>query len=80
MIIKGCEVNFDNLSDWSVGGLRNFKQELDKNIKNHLGDCSLELLLIKLIDIEIEKKIKIENIRLAAFNKQQDLISRYDRH
>lgn len=56
MILDGVEVNRDNIHDWSIPRLEGFKKLLGENIHWSKGDLHEELLLIKLIDIEIGRQ------------------------
>lgn len=74
MLINGIEVNRDNLRDWSQTTLRGVQKTLASNIHRGWGKVTEEKLLIKLISIEIKRKVEIENINLSAQKKSQWVI------
>lgn len=71
MLINGLEVNRDNVHDWSCKGLRIMQKELAHNVDTKLGDVREERLMIKLISIEIQRQIKVDNINTVAEKKKE---------
>lgn len=78
MLINGVEVNRDNLGDWSQTALRGMQKTLASNIHRGWGDVAEEKLLIKLISIEIKRKVEIEDINLSAQKKSKWVIDNWD--
>lgn len=78
MLINGMEINRDNLGDWSQTTLRGMQKTLASNVCHRLGDVTEEKLLMKLISLEIKRKVKIENINLAAEKKRRWIIDNWD--
>ena len=71
MLINGLEVNRDNLQNRSCGSLRNMQGTLVHNVGQDLGDTEEEKLMMKLISIEIQRQIKVDNINTAAEKKKR---------
>lgn len=78
MLINGIEVNRDNLRDWSQTTLRGIQKTLAFNVCHGLGNVTEEKLLMKLISLEIKRKVKIENINLSAQKKSKWLIDNWN--
>ena len=78
MLINGVEVNRDNLGDWSQTALRGVQKTLASNISQGWGDVAEEKLLMKLISIEIKRKVEIEDINLSAQKKSKRVIDNWD--
>lgn len=78
MLINGVEVNRDNLGDWSQTALRGVQKTLTSNISQGWGDVAEEKLLMKLISIEIKRKVEIEDINLSAQKKSKWVIDNWD--
>jgi len=78
MIVNCLEINRENLSDWSCDTLHKIQKTLAYNIVHRLGDINEEKLLLKLISIEIKRKIKVQNINTAAEKKKQWTIKHWD--
>ena len=66
MIVNGIEVSRHNLNDIGLSSLRDVQATLAHNVGQLWGDVTEEKLLMKLISIEIKRKVKVENINLAA--------------
>ena len=76
MLVNGVWVTFYNLYEWSVSRLRDIKATLSDNIEKSRGDNEFQACLIKLIDIEIDRKIRTENIDLSAERKSRSIIKK----
>lgn len=66
MLLNNFEVNEDNLRSWSVDDLRKMQNELSKLLEEQKGDYREEVLLLRLMTIEIKRQVKIQNINTAA--------------
>ena len=66
MLLNNFEVNEDNLRSWSVDDLRKMQKELNKLLEEQKGDYREEVLLLRLMTIEIKRQVKIQNINTAA--------------
>lgn len=66
MLLNNFEVNEDNLRSWSVDDLRKMQNELNKLLEEQKGDYREEVLLLRLMTIEIKRQVKIQNINTAA--------------
>lgn len=66
MLLNNFEVNEDNLRSWSVDDLRKMQNELNKLLEEQKGDYREEVLLLRLMTIEIKRQVKIQNINIAA--------------
>lgn len=66
MLLNNAEVNEDNLRSWSVDDLRKMQKELNKLLEEQKGDYREEVLLLRLMTIEIKRQVKIQNINTAA--------------
>lgn len=73
MIVKGIEVERHNLSSIGLSSLRDIQATLAHNVGQLWGDVTEEKLLMKLISIEIKRKVKVENINLAAKKQKKQL-------
>ncbi len=78
MLINGIEVNRDNLSDWSRTTLHGIQKTLASNVPQGWGDAAEKKLLMKLISIEIKRKVEIENINLSAQKKSKWVIDNWN--
>lgn len=78
MIVKGIEVERHNLSSIGLSTLRDIQATLAHNVGQLWGDVSEEKLLMKLISIEIKRKVKVENINLAAKKETERTIKNWD--
>lgn len=76
MIIRGLEVNYGNISDWSANRLWHLRHQLRLNIKSRIGNTSEEQLLAELMTIEIKRKQKVEKINLSADVKVKQLMDK----
>ena len=74
MIVKGIEVERHNLSSIGLSTLRDIQATLAHNVGQLWGDVTEEKLLMKLISIEIKRKVKVENINLAAKKESERTI------
>lgn len=78
MIVKGIEVERHNLSSIGLSSLRDIQATLAHNVGQLWGDVTEEKLLMKLISIEIKRKVKVENINLAAKKETERAIKNWD--
>ena len=78
MIVKGIEVERHNLSSIGLSSLRDIQATLAHNVGQLWGDVTEEKLLMKLISIEIKRKVKVENINLAAKKEIEKTIKNWD--
>lgn len=78
MIVKGIEVERHNLSSIGLSTLRDIQATLAFNVGQSWGDVTEEKLLMKLISIEIKRKVKVENINLAAKKETERTIKNWD--
>lgn len=78
MIVKGIEVERHNLSSIGLSTLRDIQATLALNVGQLWGDVTEEKLLMKLISIEIKRKVKVENINLAAKKETERTIKNWD--
>lgn len=78
MIVKGIEVERHNLSSIGLSSLRDIQATLAHNVGQLWGDVTEEKLLMKLISIEIKRKVKVENINLAAKKESERIIKNWD--
>ena len=78
MIVKGIEVERHNLSSIGLSTLRDIQATLAHNVGQLWGDVTEEKLLMKLISIEIKRKVKVENINLAAKKESERTIKNWD--
>ena len=78
MLVDGIQITPDNVQDWSAKRLAELKAILETNIENDVGDCKAELLMIRLFDIEIDRKNRVNNINLAADKKKEWLLKRFN--
>lgn len=78
MLINGMEVNRDNLEDWSQIALRGMQKTLASYVSHGWGDVTEEKLLMKLISIEIKRKVEIDDINLSAQKKSQWVIDNWN--
>lgn len=78
MIVKGIEVERHNLSSIGLSSLRDIQATLAHNVGQLWGDVTEEKLLMKLISIEIKRKVKVENINLVAKKETERTIKNWD--
>lgn len=78
MIVKGIEVERHNLSSIGLSSLRDIQATLAHNVGQLWGDVTEEKLLMKLISIEIKRKVKVKNINLAAKKQTERTIKKWD--
>lgn len=78
MIVNGIEVSRHNLNDIGLSSLRDAQSTLAHNVGQLWGDVTEEKLLMKLISIEIKRKVKVENINLAAKKQTERTIKNWD--
>lgn len=78
MIVKGIEVERHNLSSIGLSSLRDIQATLAHNVGQLWGNVTEEKLLMKLISIEIKRKVKVENINLAAKKETERTIKNWD--
>ena len=78
MIVKGIEVERHNLSSIGLSSLRDIQATLAHNVGQLWGDVTEEKLLMKLISIEIKRKIEIDDINLSAQKKSQWVIDNWN--
>lgn len=77
MIVKGIEVERHNLSSIDLSTLRDIQATLAHNVGQLWGDVTEEKLLMKLISIEIKRKVKVENINLVAKKQTEKTIKNW---
>lgn len=78
MIVKGIDVNRHNLNEIGLSSLRDIQATLAHNVGQLWGDVTEEKLLMKLISIEIKRKVKVENVNLAAKKKSEWIVDNWD--
>ena len=78
MIVKGSDVNRHNLNEIGLSSLRDIQATLAHNVGQLWGDVTEEKLLMKLISIEIKRKVKVENVNLAARKKSEWIVDNWD--
>ena len=78
MVVNGIEVSRHNLNDIGLSSLRDVQATLAHNVGQLWGDVTEEKLLMKLISIEIKRKVKVENINLAAKKQTERTIKNWD--
>ena len=77
MLVDGVQVTPDNVQDWSTKKLSELKAVLETNIENDVGNCKEELLLTRIIEIEIDRQNRVNNINLSADAKKEWLVKRF---
>lgn len=77
MLVDGVQVTPDNVQDWSAKRLSELKAVLETNIENDVGNCKEELLLTRIIEIEIDRRNRVNNINLSADAKKEWLVKRF---
>ncbi|OUQ58259.1 hypothetical protein [Lactobacillus gallinarum] len=77
MLVDGVQVTPDNVQDWSAKRLSELKAVLETNIENNAGNCNKELLLTRIIEIEIDRQNRVNNINLSADAKKEWLVKRF---
>lgn len=77
MLVDGVQVTPDNVQDWSAKRLSELKAVLETNIENNAGNCKEELLLTRIIEIEIDRQNRVNNINLSADAKKEWLVKRF---
>lgn len=78
MLVNGVEVTRSNLPDLGLSTLRAIQGTLAHNVGQGWGDVTEEKLLMKLISVEIKRKVKIENINVAAKKKSEWIVNNWD--
>lgn len=78
MIVKGIDVNRHNLNEIGLSSLRDIQATLAHNVGQLWGDVTEEKLLMKLISIEIKRKVKAENVNLAAKKRSEWIVNHWD--
>lgn len=78
MIVNFLEINRENLSDWSCDTLHSIQGTLAHNLRERWGDASEEKLLLKLISLEIKRKVKIQSINDDAEKTKRWTIKHWD--
>lgn len=78
MLVNGVEINRENLSDWSCHALRNIQATLAHNVGQLWDDVTEEKILMKLISVEIKRKVKVENVNLAAKKRSEWIVNHWD--
>lgn len=78
MIVNFLEVNRDNLSAWSCDTLHKIQGTLALNVRQRLGDTNEEKLLLKLISLEIKRKVKVQRINDDAEKIKRWTIKHWD--
>ena len=78
MLVNGIDVNRHNLNDIGLSSLRDVQATLAHNVGQLWGDVREEKLLMKLISIEIKRKVKVENVNLAAKKRSEWIVNHWD--
>lgn len=76
MIINMSEVNVDNVHEWSIYSLEKFRDTLSNNIGLKVGKIESQQLLLKLIELEIDRQNRIKRINLGADLEKDKLIKK----
>lgn len=77
MIVKGIDVNRHNLNEIGLSSLRDIQATLAHNVGQLWGDVTEEKILMKLISIEIKRKVKVENVNLAAKKRSEWIVNHW---
>ena len=78
MIVNGSSVTRYNLKSKSLNTLRSIQATLAHYVGQGWGDVTEEKILMKLISVEIKRKVKVENINLAARKKSEWIVDNWD--
>lgn len=78
MIVNGIDIDRHTLKDVGLSALREAQGALAHNVGQDWGDVTEEKLLMKLISVEIKRKVKIENIDLAAEKKSEWIVNNWE--
>lgn len=78
MLVNGIEVTRSNLPDLGLSTLRAIQGTLAHYVGQGWGNVTEEKLLMKLISVEIKRKVKIENINVAAKKKSEWIVNNWD--
>lgn len=78
MDVNGIEITRTNLSSKDLTTLRAVQGTLAHNVGQGWGDVTEEKILMKLISVEIERQVKVENINLAAKKKSEWIVDNWD--
>lgn len=80
MIVKGIELNFDNIHDWSDQELRGFDAELRKKIRQKPYNVLYLLTLDDLISIELRYRKQLSQLNKKKEDKIRGSIEYYERN
>ena len=73
MLLRGDEVNANNVGEWGSGTLKKFRDELEMKIRKHEGDLTENLHLYTLIDYQIVVNRFQDRTYDVAFELQEEL-------
>lgn len=76
MIVNMAEVNIDNVQDWSIYTLEKFRDTLSSNIDLKLGKVKSQQLLLKLIELEIDRQNRVKRINLGADLEKDKIVKK----
>ena len=77
MLVDGVQVTPDNVQEKKKKRLSELKAVLETNIENDVENCKEELLLTRIIEIEIDRQNRVNNINLSADAKKEWLVKRF---
>lgn len=78
MIVNGSSVTRYNLKSKSLYTLRSIQATLAHYVGQGWGDVTEEKILMKLISVEIKRKVKVENVNLAAKKRSEWIVNHWD--
>lgn len=78
MIVNGSSVTRYNLKNKSLYTLRAIQATLAHYVGQGWGDVTEEKILMKLISVEIKRKVKVENVNLAAKKRSEWIVNHWD--
>ena len=73
MLLRGNEVNANNVGEWGSGTLKKFRDELEMKIRKHEGDLTENFRLYTLIDYQIVVNRFQDRTYDVAFELQEEL-------
>lgn len=78
MIVGDENVTRYNLKNKSLYTLRAIQATLANYVGQGWGDVTEEKILMKLISVEIKRKVKVENVNLAAKKRSEWIVNHWD--
>lgn len=75
-LINGIEVDMDNLNDWTASSLTKFRDQIQNNVSRKLGEVAKQKVFLDLIDLEIDRKQRIQRINIGADIKKQKILNK----